>query len=97
MDLPSYSVNLKEPSCDCTNFHEYRSPCTHAIAACQYDILDPFHYVYWKYSVQAYRETYEHFILPVNIEDLPLEQGVLPLVFKKQRGRPLTKRIRKGA
>jgi hypothetical protein len=90
-------VDLKEPSCDCTNFREYHSPYTHAIAACQYDVLDLFYYIYWKYSVQAYRETYEHFILPVNIEDLPLEQGVLPLVFKKQRGRPPTKRIRKGA
>ena len=53
--------------------------------------------MYWKYSVKAYRETYEHFILPVNIEDLLTEQGVLPPVFKKQRGRPPTKRTRKGA
>jgi len=36
-------------------------------------------------------------LLPVNINNLPSDNGVLPPEFKKQRGKPLTKRIRKGA
>ena len=29
-----YIVNLQERHCDCTDFSEYESPCTHAIIAC---------------------------------------------------------------
>lgn len=29
-----YIVNLQERRCDCSNFSEYESPCTHAIVAC---------------------------------------------------------------
>ena len=92
-----FIVNLKERQCDCMNFQEYLSPCTHAIVACRYEAEDPFDYVDWIYSVEAYRETYSRFLLPVNINNLPSEDGVLPPVFQKQRGRPPTKRIRKGA
>jgi hypothetical protein len=35
--------------------------------------------------------------LPISIKNLSSTKGVLPPEFKKQRGRPLTKRIRKGA
>jgi hypothetical protein len=51
----------------------------------------------WKYLVKAYKETYKHFLIPLSIKDLPSEPGILPLVAKKQRGRPKTKRIWKGA
>lgn len=92
-----FVVNLKELQCDCTNFQEYRSPCTHAIVACRYEAEDPFNYADWNYSVEAYRKTYSHFLIPISIENLTSEEGVLPPIFKKQRGRPPTKRIRKGA
>jgi hypothetical protein len=37
-----------------------------------------------------------HFLRPFSIENLPSTTDALPLVFKKQRGRPTTKRVRKG-
>jgi cytochrome c553 len=90
-------VNLKKRYCDCGNFQEYLSPCAHAIVACRYEAEDPYDYMDWIYSVEAYRKTYSRFLLPVNIDNLPSEDGVLPPVYQKQRGRPPTKRIRKGA
>ena len=47
--------------------------------------------------MQAYRNTYKHFLVPFSTKDLPSTLGILPLVYKRQRGRPKTKRIRKGA
>ncbi len=79
------------------NFQEYLSPCTHAIVACRYEVEDPFDYVLWHYSVKAYRETYQHFLLLISVENLASTDDVLLPKFKKQRGRPLTKRIRNGA
>ena len=92
-----FIVNLKTCQCDCTNFKEYALLYTHAIVACRHEVEDPFDYADWIYSVKAYRATYHHFLLPVNIDNLPSNNRVLPLEFKKQRGRPPTKRIRKGA
>lgn len=40
-----FIVNLKEWQCDCMNFQEYLSPCTHAIVACRYKAKNPFDYV----------------------------------------------------
>jgi hypothetical protein len=37
-----YIVNLKERTCECTNFQEYESPCAHGIAACRWAEKDPF-------------------------------------------------------
>ena len=37
-----YIVNLEQSTCDCTNFQEYSSPCTHAIVACRYEAEDPY-------------------------------------------------------
>jgi hypothetical protein len=47
--------------------------------------------------VQLYRKTYQHFIQPVSIENLESDLRILPPVFKRLRGRPKTKRVRKGA
>jgi hypothetical protein len=72
-----YIVNLKEWECDCTNFHEYLSPCAHAIVACRYKAEDPFNYIDNKYFVNMYRETYKHFLKPLSIENLPSEPGII--------------------
>ena len=90
-------VNLPINTCDCTNFREYSSPCTHAIVACKYIAEDPFDYVNFKYSIEALRETYKHFLVLISIENLPTDEDILPLVAKKQCRRPKTKRIRKNA
>ena len=90
-------VNLKEGYCDCTNYKQYNSPCAYAITACRHATEDPYGYVDVRYRIEVYRKTYKHFILLINVENLTLKQGILPLEFKKQRGRPRTKRIRRGA
>jgi hypothetical protein len=58
-------------------------PCTYAIAACLHKAKDPFDNMDYKYSVEAYRKTYKHFLVPLSIEGLPSEPGILPLVAKK--------------
>jgi len=90
-------VNLKEHTCNCMLFEEYQSLCTHAIIACQYESEDPYKLFAEEYTLLVYRKTYSHFLWPLSIENLESASGVLPPVFKKQRGRPTTKRIRKGA
>jgi hypothetical protein len=89
-------VNLEESTCDCTLFQEYVSPCAHAIAAVQHIAEDPYKLFAEEYTVSAYRRTYAHFLRPFSIENLPSTTNALLLVFKKQRGRPTTKRVRKG-
>jgi hypothetical protein len=69
----------------------HATPCEHAIAACRHEAED------YQYSVECYWKTYSHFLLPISVEDLPSKEGVLLPEFKRPRGRPLTKRIRKGA
>ena len=90
-----FIVNLKEYTCNCTFFQEYVSPCTHAIAASRYEAEDPYKLFAEEYTVPIYRKMYMHFLRPFNIENLSAA-NVLPPVFKKQHGRPTTKRIRKG-
>jgi hypothetical protein len=90
-------VNLEERTCDCIRFEEYESLCTHAIVACQHKTEDPYKLFAEEYTVSTYRKTYNHFLWPFSIENLPSKAGILPPVFKNQRGRPTTKRIRKGA
>jgi hypothetical protein len=76
-------VNLGKLDCDCTNFHEYGCPCTHAIIACRHEGLDPFDFTDWTYSVEAYRMTYEHFLKPISTKNLPSDPTILPPIAKK--------------
>lgn len=78
-------------------FDEYDSPCTHAIVACRHEVEDPYKLFAEHYTISTYRKTYAHFLRPFSIENLPSTPNILPPVFKKQRGRPLAKRIRKGS
>jgi hypothetical protein len=66
----------------------------HAIAACRHKAGDPYKLFAKEYTVSAYRKTYKHFLQPFSIENLASTLGFLPPVFKNQRGRPTTKRIR---
>ena len=36
-----WTVNLAENECDCTDFYEYQSPCSHAIAAARFLDVNP--------------------------------------------------------
>ena len=89
-------VNLKEETCDCLLFQEYRSPCTHAIVACRHQAEDPYKLFAEEYTTPIYRKTYKRFLRPFSIENLASIPTVLPPVFQQQRGRPTTKRKRKG-
>lgn len=92
-----YITNLQKQTCDCTNFQEYASPCTHAIAACRHACEDPFMYFSPYYKLSTYRNTYERFMKPISIQDLTPTESIQPPKIKKQRGRPKAKRIRKGS
>jgi hypothetical protein len=91
-----YVVNLLQRTCDCTNFQWYKSPCAHAIAACRWAERDPYK-MFWKYyKVRVYRDTYSEFLEPFSIQDLPSSEHIYPPVLRRQRGRPKSKRFRKG-
>jgi hypothetical protein len=90
-------VNLPENECDCTDFYEYQSPCSHAIAAARFSDIDPITLFDNHYSTRVYQKTYCRPLIPVSIENLVPDQNIKPPIIQKQAGRPKTKRIRKGA
>jgi hypothetical protein len=92
-----YVTNLRKRECSCTYFWDYSSPCTHAITALRYEAEDPFLHFAQCYYVKTLHKTYERFLVPFSIQDLPSSIGCYPPEYKKQPGRPRTKRIRKGA
>ena len=44
-----------------------------------------------------YRDTYSWFLQPISIQDLESDPNIHPLIIQKQRGRPKSKRMQKGA
>jgi hypothetical protein len=92
-----FIVNLAQRTCTCMNFQEYVGPCTHAITACRFEAEDPYVYFYWAYRMRSYRKTYQNPMIPVSIEDLASDSRIYPPKLGKLRGRPKTKRIRRGA
>lgn len=91
-----FIINLQKRVCDCTNFYEYQGPCTHAITACRFDREDPFDYFLLCYTLKVYRDTYKKSITSVSIENLTSNPRIRPPRLVKERGRPKTKRHRKG-
>jgi hypothetical protein len=59
--------------------------------------VDPFKKFRKYYKLKVYQETYSWFLQPVSIQDLESDLDIHPLIIKKQRDRPKTKRIRKGS
>lgn len=90
-------VNLTDHKCDCEDFYEYQSPCSHAIAVARYFQIDPISLFDTSYFVKAYRKTYSRLLLPISIENITPDKSIKPPIIKKQAGRPKTKRIRKGS
>jgi hypothetical protein len=96
-----FVVNLKtntQKKCECTNFYEYQAPCLHAIIACRVDKKDPFdcqHFLQY-YRTKVYQYTYSVPMLPISITELLSDPQIKPPTIVKQRGRPKSKRIRKG-
>jgi hypothetical protein len=89
-------VVLDQKSCDCQDFWEYQSPCSHAIAAARVLQIDSIQYFEDLYTTREYKKTYRHILLPVSIENLSSDNSIKPPVLRKGAGRPRTKRIRKG-
>lgn len=92
-----YTVELAENGCSCRNFWEYHGPCTHAIAACRFEAVDPYEHFSNAYTLKSYRRTYEVAMPPLSIENLLSNPYILPPLIAKKRGRPREKRVRKGA
>jgi hypothetical protein len=91
-----WTVNLPENECDCTDFYEYQSPCSHAIAAARFSDIDPITLFDNHYSTRVYQKTYSKPLIPISIENLVSDQSIKPPIIQKQAGRPKTRRIRKG-
>jgi hypothetical protein len=92
-----YIINLTQKTCKCTNFQEYKSLYIHRIAACKYVSLDPFKKFSKYHKLWVYRETYSWFLQPVSIQDLESDLNIHPPIIRKQRGRPKSKHMQKGA
>ena len=91
-----FIINLQKQVCDYTNFYEYQGPCIHAITACRFNGEDPFDYFLFFYTLKAYWDIYKKLITPVSIENLTSNPIIQPPRLVKKRGRPKTKRYRKG-
>jgi hypothetical protein len=74
----------------------FRSYSAHAIAACRHASIDPFKKFRKYYRLKVYRETYCRFLQPISMQNLDSGPAVYPPIVKKQRGRPIVKRMRKG-
>jgi hypothetical protein len=92
-----FVVNLKENTCTCNNFWQYHGPCTHALTACYYDVEDPYKHFDKAYKVGAFRKCYSVPMPPLSTENLIPNIEIKPPIIVRKRGRPKTKRIRKGA
>ena len=92
-----FIVNLLQKTCTCLNFDEYAGPCAHAISACRFEIEDLYLYFHPGYTIRSYRKTYHIPMKLISIEGLSSDPDVYPPKLRKLRGRPKTKRIRKGA
>jgi len=88
---------LLENECECGDFYQYQSPCSHAIAVARYLEIDPLTLFDISYSVRVYNRTYSRPVIPVSIQGLTPDESIKPPILKKQAGRPKTKRIRKGS
>ena len=53
-----WTVDIVKKKCDCTDFYEYQSPCSHAIAASRFSEVDPITLFDNHYSTRAYQKTY---------------------------------------
>ncbi len=82
--------------CSYKNFYEYQGLCTHAITAYWFDREDPFDYFLPFYTLKVYQDTYKKSITPILIENLTSDLFIQPPRLVKKRGRPNTKRHRKG-
>ena len=87
-----FIVNLEETKCDCGDFYEYQSPCSHAICAARYEAKDPIALFYHVYATAQLRASYSHPLVPISLYELVPDTTIQPPILKKQASRPRTKR-----
>ncbi|KAG8372442.1 hypothetical protein BUALT_Bualt12G0066600 [Buddleja alternifolia] len=65
-DEDRLTVNLRTHSCSCRRWDLTGIPCSHAMSAIGYQVLEPDDFVHESYSVATYLAVYSHPILLVN-------------------------------
>ena len=86
-------VNLESKTCDCLQYQELGFPCVHACSAILYSKKKVEDYCIPLRTVEALRNLYEHYTLPINLEELEKDE-MLPPVIPPRIGRPPKLRIR---
>src|SRR6266513_70006 len=90
-------VNLSNKTCTCREWQDYYIPCRHAIRAIQHlNKGDPKDLIHKRWSVEAYRDTYELSLHPVLLHELEPDGQTKPMPQQrgKKLGRPRVKRIK---
>jgi hypothetical protein len=91
-----FVVNLtdSERSCSCGRYKKYTSPCSRAVVSAAYLHVDPYSLFGHEYTTFCYRMTYQVEIPPLLSQGLK-QDGTLPPLVTRKRGRPQKQRLRK--
>ena len=89
-------VDLNAQTCSCGYFKEHGIPCRHICAALHAQGIDPRQFVIPERRVRALKAMYAGVTVPVETE-LLFNDGTLPPIGTKRRGRPKEKRIPSAA
>lgn len=97
----NHVVDMQSKKCTCGMFQELLSPCRHAIRVCNEQRLDPYAYVDYCWTLEAYRSQYSVALSPIRMEDIPdVEPGssrcLPPRQSNAKAGRRRELRFRKG-
>ena len=88
-------VDLEQHTCTCMEFQDLGYPCIHACAAAQTAGVDVLSLCIHERRVGALQRVYEQGVALVDMENVPTEV-VLPPIVQRQPGRPKSRRIRRA-
>jgi len=93
-----YVVDLEARTCTCGRFEINDIPCGHAVSLILRLRKQPRDYIPKVFTLETYRWTYMRDMHPVDIQYLQIlrEGECYPPLFRRTRGRPKERRIRKG-
>ncbi|KAL3498461.1 hypothetical protein ACH5RR_041193 [Cinchona calisaya] len=83
-----FVVNLYGRSCTCKEWDLTGIPCEHACAAIMHNGKEVADYVHPFYTIELYKRTYKHVIIPIPEKHLWLETGEQPIEPSELRRRP---------
>ncbi|KAL6181344.1 hypothetical protein ACLB2K_047999 [Fragaria x ananassa] len=92
--IAQHSVQLDTMSCTCRRWNLCGLPCGHAIAAIYSKCWLPDDYVSEWYTLKLYMQSYEVMLNPISgvHEWVHIERKIAPPLYKRQPGRPKTKK-----